>query len=207
MSRTSLLCLSSPEGDSNYYSALMNLKKPDDPKESFFQVIECFRICKNCMKKERVKAIQCTHVRNTAHWLSNRKIQELKHLYTASPEDAIREFGGIVISDYLPALRKEDIQKTFASPTETTLSSPAYIFTCCDPTGAGPSQLSIASGYYNNQGDVIVRASQSSLFCVFYFDMYKISATELNHSTRSTTLGSPKCMSCISATSVFSSLR
>jgi hypothetical protein len=171
MKNTSLLCLSSPEGDSNYYSALMNLKREDNPKESFFNVIECFRICKNCMKLERVKAIQCTHVKNNAHWLSARKIKELKQLYKASPEDAIREFGGIVVSDYLPALRKEDIEKTFAAPTETTISSPTYIFTCCDPTGAGPSQLSIASGYYNNQGDVVVSGIFLSLYtgctCLF----------------------------------------
>lgn len=158
MKNTSLLCLSSPEGDSNYYSALMNLKREENPNESFFEVIECFQICKNCRKLERVKQIQCTHVKSTAHWLSSRKIKELKTLYKASPEDAIREFGGIVVSDYLPALRKEDIDKTFAyGCTESTTSSPTYIFTCCDPTGAGPSMLSIASGYYNNQGDVVVR--------------------------------------------------
>lgn len=164
MKNTSLLCLSSPEGDSNYYSALLNLKREDNPDESFFNVVECVRICKNCMKKERVEAIRCTHVKSTSHWLSARKIKELKCLYKASPEDAIREFGGIVISDYLPALRKEDIEKTFKAPTETTVSSPTYIFTCCDPTGAGPSQLSIASGYYNNQGDVVVSDLGSPLF-------------------------------------------
>jgi hypothetical protein len=158
MKNTSLLCLSSPEGDSNYYSALMNLKR-EGTDEPFFNVIECFQICKNCRKLERVKQIQCTHVKSTAHWLSSRKIKELKTLYKASPEDAIREFGGIVISDYLPALRKEDIEKTFAAGCrERTLASPKYIFTCCDPTGAGPSMLSIASGYYNNQGDVVVRS-------------------------------------------------
>jgi hypothetical protein len=173
MKNTSLLCLSSPEGDSNYYSALMNLKRDDGSGESFFNVIECFQICKNCRKLERVKQIQCTHVKSTAHWLSSRKIKELKTLYKASPEDAIREFGGIVVSDYLPALRKEDIEKTFGyGLTETTLASPKYIFTCCDPTGGGPSMLSIATGYYNNQGDVVVGALLSLFVirhvCEFY---------------------------------------
>jgi len=155
MKNTSLLCLSSPEGDSNYYSALMNLKR-EGTDEPFFNVIECFQICKKCLKLERVKAIQCTHVKSTAHWLSSRKIKELKTLYKASPEDAIREFGGVVVSDYLPALRKEDIEKTFKLENFITLAPPNFIFTCCDPTGGGPSMLSLASGYYNNQGDVVV---------------------------------------------------
>lgn len=156
MKNTSLLCLSSPEGDSNYYSALMNLKR-EGSDESFFNVVQCQQICKKCMKLERVKAIRCKHIKSTAHWLSSRKINELKILYKASPEDAIREFGGIVISDYLPALRKEDIQTTFGLEKYETLAPPKYVFTCCDPTGAGPSLLSIASGYYTKDGDVVVR--------------------------------------------------
>jgi hypothetical protein len=163
MKNTSLLCLSSPEGDSNYYSALMNLKR-EGTNDPFFNVIECFQICKKCMKLERVKAIKCTHIKSTAHWLSSRKIKELKTLYKASPEDAIREFGGIVVSDYLPALRKEEIASAFQQEHVTTLSPPKFIFTCCDPTGGGPSMLSLASGYYNNQGDVVV-----SIF--FHIDM------------------------------------
>lgn len=107
MKNTSLLMLSSPEGDSNYYSTLMNLMDEDhNPPQPFFNVINCFQICKKCLKLERVKQINCTHVKSTAHWLSSRKIKKLKQLYKASPEDAIREFGGVVVSDYLPALPK-----------------------------------------------------------------------------------------------------
>ncbi len=95
MKNTSLLCLSSPEGDSNYYSGLMNLKK-EDGKTPFFETVDCQQICAKCLKLDRVKAIACTHVRSTAHWLSSKKIKELKQLYKASPEDAIREFGKLL---------------------------------------------------------------------------------------------------------------
>lgn len=156
MKNTSLLCLSSPEGESNYYSALMNLKRPGSD-ESFFNVVECFQICPNCLKLERTKQILCTHVKNNCHWLSSRKIKELKTLYKASPEDAIREFGGIVVSDHLPAFRKEEVTAAFSAGRTCTLAPPKYIFTCCDPTGGGPSHLSLASGYYNSMGDVVVR--------------------------------------------------
>ncbi len=155
MARTSLLCLSSPEGDSNYFSELMNLKK--DNGESFFHVINCFQICKSCRKLDRVKQIKCTHVKSTAHWLSKKKIGELKQLYKASPEDAIREFGGIVVSDYKPALRKEEVEACFAAPRVQTDTAPSMIFTCADPSGAGPSHMAIASGYFNGRGELVVR--------------------------------------------------
>ena len=155
MKKTSLMCLSSPEGDSNYYSALMELKK--DNGESFFNVVNCFQICDRCLKLERAKQILCNHVKNTSHWLDQRKIRELKLLYKASPEDAIREFGGVVVSDHLPCFRKEEVLQAFKLKRVPTVAVPPYVFVACDPNGGGPSHLSIVSGYHNREGDTVVR--------------------------------------------------
>ncbi len=161
MRNTSLLCLSSPEGDSNYFSELMNLK---NGKDDFFHVINCFQICKACRKLERVNQIKCTHVKSTTHWLSKKKIGQLKQLYKASPEDAIREFGGIVVSDNRPALRKEEVEACFKAARVRTDSTPKYVFTTCDPSGGGPSHMSIASGYFNGRGELVVRYSRRAVW-------------------------------------------
>jgi hypothetical protein len=145
----------------------MSLRKENgDP---FFQIINCFQICAACLKLERVKQINCTHIKSTAHWLSSKKIRELKLLYKASPEDAIREFGGVVVSDYRPALRKEEITQCFAAPLVETTHAPKYIFTTCDPNGGGPSHMSIVSGYFSKTGDVVVRKTQFFLGVFFSF--------------------------------------
>lgn len=146
MKNTALLCLSSPEGDSNYYSGLMNLKNDDG--SSFFKVIDCFQICDKCLKLERVKQIECRHVRNTAHWLSSKKKSQLVQLYKASPEDAIREFGGVVVSNYKPAFCKSEVEHLFTAECVLTHTAPKYIFTSCDPNGGGPSHMSICSAYF-----------------------------------------------------------
>jgi len=186
MKNTSLLMLSSPEGDSNYYSVIMNLMDEEsDPPQPFFNVINCFQICKKCLKLERAKQINCTHVKSTSHWLSSRKIKKLKQLYKASPEDAIREFGGVVVSDYLPALPKDEINACFKAQHVATLAPPKYIFTCCDPTGGGPSQLSIASGYYDKSGDVVVS------FFLVYFIIYTRCASLMTQVIIPTMLTSP----------------
>lgn len=64
------------------------------------------------MKLDRVKALACSHIKSTAHWLSSKKIKELKQLYKASPEDAIREFGTPIIffSKILFTLNKKKMQ-------------------------------------------------------------------------------------------------
>jgi len=142
----------------------MNLKKTNG--ESFFNVINCFQICKKCLKLERTEQIKCTHVKSTAHWLSSKKIKELKQLYKASPEDAIREFGGIVVSDYKPALRKEEVQRCFDAKRIHTRHRPHYVFTACDPNGGGPSQMSIVSAYFTSLGQLVVSSFFFLCHCV-----------------------------------------
>lgn len=164
MKNTSLMCLSSPEGDSNYYSALMELKKDDGTP--FFHVVNCFQICDRCLKLERVRMIQCNHVKNTSHWLDQRKIRELKLLYKASPEVAAREFGGIVVSDYVPCFRKAEVLAAFRGERAITKAPPEYVFVACDPNGGGPSHMSIASGYHNRTGDLVVSLSLSLSFII-----------------------------------------
>jgi hypothetical protein len=82
--------------------------------------------------------------------LSSRKIKELKQLLT--PEDALRELAGGVVSDHKPALPKEEVARFFAAPTYLTTSTPGYVFTACDPNGGGPSQMSLVSVYRMGAG-------------------------------------------------------
>lgn len=51
---------------------------------------------------------------------------------------------------------KEEVALAFAQERVTTTAPPKYIFTSCDPTGGGPSQLAICSGYYTSFGDFVV---------------------------------------------------
>jgi hypothetical protein len=157
----------------------MGLKKENG--SDFFNVVNCFQICGPCQKLPREKQIFCQHVKSTTPWLSSRKIRDLKALYKSSPEDAIREFGGVVMSNHLPALElssfscwrgspflketmssKAEIARAFSQERVITQAPPKYIFTSCDPTGGGPSQLAICSGYYTTFGDFVVSCF---LFC------------------------------------------
>lgn len=154
MTKTSLVCLTSPEGESNYFSGLINLTQENG--EPFFTVIDCLQICAQCLKLDRVKAIMCKHVKSSAHWLSAAKTKELKRLYLTNPEDAMREFGGHIVSDGKPALPKAEIERCFAAERVTTEAAPPFIFTACDPNGGGPSHMSICSAYFSRRGDLVI---------------------------------------------------
>lgn len=161
MKNTALVCLSSPEGDDNYFSQLINLEDPTTG-ESFFFIKDCMMICEACRKLERNEAFKCKHVRQTAHWLSKKKTERLKLLYKSNPALAMREFGGVIISDFLPCFKKEEIAVMFDGEPHETKSVPQYIFICADPNGGGPSHMAVCSAYYTS-GTLIV-----SFFSFFY---------------------------------------
>ena len=147
MKYTSLLALSSPEGDDNYFSTLLTLKDKTDNTD-FFQKVDCFQICKSCERlPDRAERIKCNHIPNAAFWLSSLAKQKLKPLYENNPEDAIREFGGMVISDYKPALNKEEVQRWFERPRWASETAPAVIFISADPSAGGPSHMSMSCGF------------------------------------------------------------
>lgn len=162
ISKTSLLCLSSPEQEGNYYSALMELK--DDKGKPFFNVKYIMKICADCLKLERHEGVKCNHMPNKSFWIDKDKQKKLGALYAASPEDAMRELKGTVVSDNLPAFYKTDIIRCFKQSRHTFTGIPPHaIFTAVDPSGMGPSFFSMLSGCYNKKGDFIILGMDNEL--------------------------------------------
>jgi hypothetical protein len=60
---TALLALSSPEGDSNYYSQFISMAEGEEGEEPLFKVVDCILMCDDCKKLERADAVECNHVK------------------------------------------------------------------------------------------------------------------------------------------------
>lgn len=154
MKNTCLFALSSPEGNDNYFSKLINLKVDG---KSLFRHVQCQMICEECRKLEMEEQIFCNHVKQTPHWLSSKKGARLKLLYLADPATAIKEFGGIIQDNFVPCFPRDLIHQMFSNPTYLTESTPEYVFITVDPSGGGMSQLAICSGYYTLDGSYVVK--------------------------------------------------
>lgn len=183
MKNTSLLALSSPEGNENYYSQLLNLK--DRHGDPWFKIVNAVMVCAECQKGDRAKQLACNHVRHTAHWLSKRKFARLKDLYAHAEGTALREFGGMVVSDYIPCFNTSDIEMAFTANRVQTQTAPGVIYTAADPNGGGPrfcccflfivlyhvvltrlnSHMAIASGFFDKAMNFVV----SEHICCFFF--------------------------------------
>lgn len=155
LKNTSLLALSSPEGNENYYSQLLNLK--DEFGNPWFKVINKRMICSECQKGDRATQLACDHVPKTEEWLSNPKFERLKALYANAKGTALQELAGMVVSDYIPCFNSDDINVTFMAPRVLTKSPPGWILIGLDPTGQGPSKLGISASYVTASHQIVVK--------------------------------------------------
>lgn len=152
MKNTALFALSSPEGNQNYFSKLLTLKVDGQP---FFRICDCVMICEDCKRLENDKQLLCNHVKQTAHWLSDKKGDRLKLLFAADPAAGIRELTGRIMDDYIPCFKKERIDRMFALSPIIPKFCPEYIFVSVDPSGGGTSELAICSGYFDGVDHVV----------------------------------------------------
>lgn len=172
MKNTCYFALSSPQGNDNYYSKLLNLKIDGKP---FFRICQCAMICDECRKLEREKQIFCNHVKEQPHWLSSKKGNRLKKLYLADPATAIKEFGGVIEDKFVPCFPKHFLSDMFNGPTYKTESAPEYIFITVDPSGGGISQLAVCSGFYDDDLNFVVSFywSHYILYSYSFFKIFK----------------------------------
>ena len=154
LQQTSLLALSSPEGNENYYSQLLNLK--DKNGQPWFKVINKQLVCEECQKGSRSKQLSCTHVKTTEHWISEAKVERVKLLYKTAPGTGLRELAGMAISDYTPCFNEKDIDTCFSLPRVQTRSPPGIIIITADPNGGGPSHMALASVYFDATWRIVV---------------------------------------------------
>lgn len=184
---TSLICLSSPDDEDNYYSKMINAKRPDGSK--IFKTVQAVLICERC--KENLppeEAVKCKHIKHTAHWINDRRTDTFAPLYEDA-KLAMREFGGLITSNKMSAFRTCEIERFFSRELTRTLAAPPVIITTADNSGAGSSHLAITSGYFKHGSDEFV-VSVCFIFFLLFFILFDdkdrlVSCTTYGHLHRS----------------------
>ena len=88
--RSVLFALSSPEGNANFFSELINLKVGGKP---FFNVCDCQLVCEECRKLEdKVEQLKCNHVKQSAFWLNQRKTNRLVEMSKHDAAASLQEY-------------------------------------------------------------------------------------------------------------------
>ncbi len=150
---TSLLAISTPLDEFNYYSKLVEQK--DEHGKPFFRTIKAGRICEDCSRLPYEQMLKCDHVPDGAHWKNTHKLKRLKTLFEGDEARGIRELQGVAASDFTACFQKADIEALFLQPLRTVRAMPRVIYVTVDPNGGGMSKMGVVSGFLDGN-DVVV---------------------------------------------------
>lgn len=100
--------------------------------------------------------------------MSKRKFARLKDLYAHAEGTALREFGGMVISDYIPCFKPEDVAKTFNGQRVVTTAPAGVIYTAADPNAGGPRYVMHFIVIYVHTTHVIFPYSHMAIVSGFF---------------------------------------
>tara|TARA_B110000908_G_C10249003_1_gene450671 strand:- start:582 stop:2345 length:1764 start_codon:yes stop_codon:yes gene_type:complete len=138
---TALIGISTPMDDMNFYSEMFELK--DANGEMFFNTIKIGLVCSKCQKLQ--DPTSCTHMSTwVPPWKSVSKLDMVKALYGSQKDLLARESMG-QITQGLASVFKMKWINNFMKSQSVLRENPNVIFTSCDPSGSGSSEMSIIS--------------------------------------------------------------
>lgn len=166
MRNSLLVCISTPLGPDNFYSALMDLKDPDTDEYVFFR-IRVISLCEECQKKQ---ADFCPHLGpvDVPEWKASSTDKKSRHvqlMYGTDTEARMLETKGLAIASDSAAIDREKLHRLFNGTPHARLTeiegkiAPSCVLVCCDPNGGGASHLAVAAVYrepWSNR--IVVRA-------------------------------------------------
>ncbi len=132
MCNVAVLAISTPDDQFNYFTELMNKKKPDGTP--LFSIIDVGLTCRACVEKGE---LSCPHKVNRLPAWKNRGRQELVQSLLEDDVDlCMRETKGVIVSDkkfvfrdWLPAVE--------AKPRYQLQTPVNVVYVAIDPSGGG----------------------------------------------------------------------
>jgi len=184
---TSLLAISTPLDEFNYYSKLVEQK--DDHGKPFFKTVKAGRICEECDRLPYEQMLKCDHVPDGAHWKSNYKRKRLNSLYEGDEARGLREMGGKIASNFTACFQKVDVEALFNQPLRTIHNMPRVIYMAIDPNGGGASKMGICTVFLDGTDTIVSRGCIVHAVLVDHFFAFgmRVLATALLPLIRDTT--------------------
>jgi hypothetical protein len=133
--RTTLIGISTPQDEHNYFSQLMAIK--DQFGQHLFLSIQIGLVCKACQKSGQA----CNHWLDLKpHWQPRGRMGKVDAIMAGNPEMRDRELRGVIKSSKRFFLTEEQVEAMRAKPMHSFTEhgrTPDVLFTAIDPSGGG----------------------------------------------------------------------
>lgn len=150
---TALICISTPQESTNFYSLMFEMKDPAGNPLFNQQKIEM--VCEDCKRGPNPQ--DCTHMKHLLpRWKSSGKQDMVRQIYGDNATDMLRESMGMVTNDQCSVFHQNWINAFKERPLYCFKNRPPVVFTGCDPNGGGDSEMCIFSVSMENGQYVII---------------------------------------------------
>jgi hypothetical protein len=142
MKNSVLIAISTPDGNDNHYSVLLEKKNPDNPSERLFKVLSIGLACDAC-KLAKI-ASSCRHMVDRIprfHDSGNRKLQRAMvsdEVYQAEQQ------GSVVGGGKRWTFDQEQVERAFTRPRTRLEGKEGVIYIGLDPNGGGDGKANLA---------------------------------------------------------------
>lgn len=159
---TVLLGISTPLDESNFYSVMLEMKRPNG--EPLFNVLQITTICDVCLKEGR---LTCAHKGNELPaWKSGERQELIASLMSNDRALYVQENLGVIVKRDASAFDKASLDR-FAAPsswyTMSGASMPRFLYVCVDPAGGGPSGLAAVACFFTTAGHLVICGAESGV--------------------------------------------
>lgn len=165
---TTLMGISTAEGERNFYTQLMNMKKLDG--SSLFRVLDTGLVCQLCIDNN--VAADCTHkTKNVSGWKSLNRMAVFRKVMEGDKAMYAREVLGASVTGDTFAFPMKAVDNAFELPSIHLDSPVMHVCLAIDPSGGGSaSDYSICTMVFQDDGTCVVHAI--SLFLYLYLLLY-----------------------------------
>jgi hypothetical protein len=145
VNNTSLVAISTPLEENNFFSQLLAAKKPNG--SSLFKNLQIQLICNKCRSE---KKLDCPHnANNLPRWKSAARNDLVKELMSGNRDMWLREQAGVITTKDTSAFDRPSVEKAFADENRWGLMrfvpDDNTLFVSIDPAGGGFSQTAITA--------------------------------------------------------------
>jgi hypothetical protein len=144
VSNTSLIGISTPLEAGNFYSQMLQMKRPDG--QLLFKVLSIEMICALC---KEAGVFDCTHINRNPPWKSSERAELVKQLMSNDQAMWQREQLGIVTSSDTSAFDQAGIDRFALHHVLLANTNPEGndVYVSFDPCGGGASGAAISFGF------------------------------------------------------------
>lgn len=154
---TVLLGISTPLDESNFYSVMLDMKRPDG--SPLFNVLTITLLCAAC---EKAGLLACPHKSELPAWKSGERQELIASLMANDRNMYIQENLGIVVRKQNSAFPREGIDRMEArrySLVDTP--APDFLYISVDPCGGGASDMALVASFFARDGSVILAGCEA----------------------------------------------